>query len=353
MASREELLKAAAIFEARISGRTLQPQVQVVPNKVTRLDHTLTIEKNKSDVQLLTVEKYQWYSIEVCKAFCMREGRWLTDMIYSDGKQKSIKPFVNRPVRLQPPTGNFEVNKEPLVDAGGRNTVQWFIPWRHNARLPGFISYSCLPFQDEHLHYRLLDIDGDQLKNYGGDKFSEYYQIVCEHNLAAKKMERRLVNEFQRLLQGLSDSIVDKLGQDNLAGKPLFSGGGFRVVLKGKDPETMKNQISEWTKSGQICSSSTMGYQPQKLFSVQTLKPHFQTEIDPYSRHFKFSNPAFFFTRYNTELLNNLYEYYRAYVKQEFEDDNEGYSDPMLYYTMRNKQMELESNIIPAVIKAS
>lgn len=345
---------------SRALGEDVEPIPQDVnppPNRVSRLAHEITVAKNVHEVQVLTVEKYQWYSIEVSKVFSMHENRQWVDWIFESGV-----PFVIRPVRIEGDDAKDIIIEKPTVKTGSE-TRRWFIPWRHNVMLPSFITYSPLPFSHDGTIYRFIDIDfeedkeQDQIHLYCDyDEFKADYHKICEHNLTARKMDRGSVNHVRGLMQGAAKAIVDTLGVDNFAGMPLYTGGGFRLILRGEDPASMKTLVERWASEGLVCTSSTMGYQPQKLFSVQTLKEHFQTEVDPFSRYFKFSNPAFFFTRYNDDILERLFEYYKSYTKEHYKTDiltDSMRSDAEWYTMMREKQVRLEKELIPLIERAS
>jgi hypothetical protein len=327
------------------------------------LKHAVQVEANKQQVQVFSPELYQWYSMEVCKAFCLNENRRIVDDIFADGLKRGHKPFVNRPITTEVSGAHLNVFTSPTIVPDREATMlHWYIPWMHNQPTPGFITYSSLPYVVDGVYYRLIDIDYDedptksQMQHYGSaSDFGSYYSKVCAVNTVARKLDRATVTSYQKLLQVFSDSMVSTLGEQNLGSKPLFSGGGFRLIAKADSAPSLKEKINKWVSDGKICSSSTVDFQPQKLFSPQTLSPHLQTEVDPYSRDFKFSNPTFYFCRYTGQLLENILAYYRLFVKETYTTElGPTLTDAgTLYSVMREKQANLEQSILFEVRKNS
>lgn len=313
-------------------------------------------EHNKVEVQVLTIEKYQWYNIELAKAVSMNENRWLVDWIFEDGQTRKYPPFTVRPIRTHN-EGYTRVYERPTVKATNGGVHRWFIPWKHNVECPGFITYSNLPFIHDNLHYRLIDIDfgdgdeEDQIGHYcDWEEYKHYYDLLCEANLKARRIDMSDVSGFQNILQGAAERIAHTLVADKE--NIWFTGGGFRILMQASSKEILTKVISDLKARKLICPSSTMGYQPQKLFSVQTIKPHFQTEISPFSPMFRYSNPGFFVVKYSKEMLEQLILYYNTYLRRTyFEGKEPGIDLPEkdVYEKMRGEQLCLEKKLISAL----
>lgn len=324
--------------------------VPPVSTLVDDIAHKVVQEHNKSEVQVLTIENYQWYGIELAKAVSMNENRWLVDWIFEDGQVRHYEPFTIRPVRTHN-EGYKLVYERPTVKSNGK-LHKWFIPWKHNVECPGFITYSTLPFYHDGLYYRLIDIDfgengeHDQIWNYcDWEEYKHFHDLLCGLNLQARRMEKTHVQDFQRLLQKAADNIMLKLKVRDV----WFTGGGFRVLVKEPSMAELNDRIISLKAQHLVCTSSTVGYQAQKLFSVQTIKPHFQTEISPFSSMFRYSNPGFFVVKYTKELLEELISYYATYLRRTYFDlkpPDEELSEREIYARMSEEQKCLEKKIL-------
>jgi hypothetical protein len=330
------------------------------PQALNKIAQAIVQEHNKHEVQILTIEKYQWYGAELAKALAMHENRWMVDWIFEHGQQKNYAPFIVRPIRgvSEQTLGGTLVFRRPTVKPSSprAKTLEWFIPWHHNVATPSFITYSSLPFQNAGYWYRLIDIDfgtgseEDQMHNFcDHSEYKHFYDLLCSVNMVGVKMEKADVQGFQRLLQKASRNMKQTFKVSNLGCDPLFTGGGFRLLVKATDKEELGDAIDDWKANKLICPSSTIGYQAQKLFSIQTMKEHFQTEVDPHSKYFRFSNPAFSVIHYNDEMLDNLIAYYRTWQRSTYFDkraQGTELTDREIYTMMVEEQKAIEEKIV-------
>jgi hypothetical protein len=310
------------------------------------------VKDNKTQVQEFEVETFQMYNIEVAKAVATNTYRKIFDDITYDGFERGHKPFAIRPMRYKNKDYEkviYHTKWKITPQHEGRKMQKWFVPWLHNVAIPGFITYSALPWIKDDVWHRFIDIDyrknpeENELGNYyQGQTFDKYYNKLVYANQKAIRMSKYDVECFTKVLQKISDNILAVLGKENTTGETYYSGGGFRLITTANSKEELNNNIETWKQEKKICESSTSNYQLMKTFSVSTLNPHLGTEMNPYHKLFKYSNPAFFLQRYDKKLENLCYEYKRSYRKKGYQCKNM----QELYETMKTKQKNMEEEII-------
>jgi hypothetical protein len=355
---RMRLRYARRIYEKVRDGEK-KPVIRTAEERLTR---SVEREVNKKSVQVLVIEKFQMYCIELSKALAMHENRHIVDAIFYDGLERDWTPFINRIMKREP-TDKPLILEEPVVKPS-RNylTDRYFIPWQHNVRVPAFITYSSMPFMLDGNWHRLIDIDwgeeseGDdnQIRHYiDNEEFTHFYKMICEKNLVAEKIGKQEPEKFRKLLLEGAKAIEDTLGKENIYHDIAYTGKGFRVIVKYNTVKEMGTEIDKWKKKDLVCVSSTHEYQAQKLYSFKSRTPHFQTECSPRSKYFRYSNPSFFFIRIDEELRKLLYEYFQTYKKTHYKEkvermDYQNIRDytKKLYETMVEEQKCMEALIL-------
>lgn len=313
---------------------------------IETLAHKDLEHRSKFQVQELTIDYLQFLKFEIAKAVSANHG--VLDSIVSYGIKNKAKPFVIRPLRNLIELDKFEMTDS--INVNTQNKMKWYLSWVWNRQYPTFITYVATKFTDGDKLCRHIDIDRDEMMSYCDvTKFDEYIDLIKKHNMGNGNgwlIPKDKVLSFQSFLQEASDRIRSSLGTET----PEYSGNGFRVLLKGTSKEIMKEKIDGWKEAGLVDIASTMDTHAMRLNSVQTLKPHFQTDIAPTSPYFRYSNPAFFHLRFDNDKIKVLNEYYRAWLTSgidqwEYADDKH-VVDKWGYYTdMRDKQVEYEKVI--------
>jgi len=347
-----ELLEARRRRRLRVKPPpSLPPSPTVQEPAINRIAREKSASKDHI-VQMLLLDKYQMYGIEVAKALTMRENRWMVDAIFKDWAERGCeKPFGNKSVRTRMLKPGYVEELKPCVRT--QRPIKWYVNWQHRREVPGFVSYSEFPFKDDGCWCRLADIDIWEIHHYcDRAEFEHYYNTIVDANLNARKIEFGEVNKLQGFCKEAAKSIGDQLGTMYV----YYTGGGFRALVREANLDDLTAKLIGLQERKMVCQSSTTDWYPQKLFSAQLMKPHFQTDISPTSAHFKFSNPAFKVIRYDKHpgLLELAYEYFQSYKKKNYQveswrggrgtytkEDMVG-----LYNEMRERQVGLEDKII-------
>lgn len=310
-----------------------------------------TVEQDKRQVQICEIEKYQWYGIELGKALSLSENRRYIQRIYHDAQSKGEKAFVIRPIKTYNDQKTAKTFEDPMVKPVNKSHElhRWFIPWKHNVQVPGFITYVPKAYEWKGKWYRIIDIDydpnpdHDELHNHGDiGEFGLLNKKLCDANMVARRLGQDDARRYCKEIQRIGGLIQKNIGKTNLSSSIYYSGGGFRTIAKADTYKELKELVNIWMDEGLVCRSSIVGYHPQKLFSVSTLSPHFGTEIAVESPYLKYSSPGLFYIKYTTELTDLLYEYYRTFIKREYSCIDED----TMFQEMVKKQITLEKKII-------
>lgn len=327
----DEKQKKLMAFERRLQEKLHTPKDQRKPRPKptpSEVIQTATIRqtkaKNKKEIQEYTIDYVQQNKINLAKSVCIEHD--VIKRMFLTEKE----PFI---IRLMKQLPDEEVEKfarifiylgKKRVDVATQNPIKWQIFWKHNTMFPSFITYSGECYTHDNKTSRLIEIDTEQLKNFGlkTDHFMYIFDKICKANLGAGG--RWLINQSDvKVLHGITQDFADEIKKHIPYSNIWYTGKGFRLEIRAGSVDELKDLFKEW-KDNDMVDIATTSHYAQKIFSVQTFRPHFQTEISPYADFIRFrhSNPAFFYHPFNDDSIQLCKDYYKSHLVSSYRFEN-------------------------------